>query len=216
MPGVTPEMIDEAKKMDLLTYLMNYDRGELVKESANTYSTRTHDSLKISNGKWMWFSRGFGGYTALDYLIKVEGCSFIEAVQKITGQVANTSPVFSYPKNTKKANKLLLPKANENNDRVIKYLLGRGIDKEVVLECISEGLIFESEAPYHNAMFVGFDEEHIPRHAAYRATNGSRLMGDATGSSKAYSFHIVRNENIVLNVFESAIDLLSYITFRKI
>lgn len=27
---------------------------ELVKISSRVYSTRTHDSLKISNGKWMW------------------------------------------------------------------------------------------------------------------------------------------------------------------
>ena len=30
------------------------------------YCTAEHDSLKISNGKWYWWSRGFGGYSALD------------------------------------------------------------------------------------------------------------------------------------------------------
>lgn len=39
--------------MDLLTYLKNYEPYELVHFSGNTYTTRTHDSLKISNGKWM-------------------------------------------------------------------------------------------------------------------------------------------------------------------
>lgn len=42
---------------------------------------KSHDSLKLSNGKWMWHSRGIGGKTALDFLIKVRGFSFIEAVQ---------------------------------------------------------------------------------------------------------------------------------------
>ena len=54
--------------MDLLTYLKNYEPYELVHFSGNTYTTRTHDSLKISNGKWMWWSRGIGGRSALDYL----------------------------------------------------------------------------------------------------------------------------------------------------
>ena len=54
MPYIAPEVITEAKRMDLLTYLREYEPNELVKYSNNTYTTRTHDSLKISNGKWMW------------------------------------------------------------------------------------------------------------------------------------------------------------------
>ena len=46
MPYIAPEVITEAKRMDLLTYLREYEPGELVKFSSNTYTTRTHDSLK--------------------------------------------------------------------------------------------------------------------------------------------------------------------------
>ena len=53
--------------MDLLTYLRNYEPHELVHFGGSTYCTREHDSLKISNGKWCWFSRGIGGTLALDY-----------------------------------------------------------------------------------------------------------------------------------------------------
>ena len=45
MPYIAPEVITEAKRMDLLTYLREYEPGELVKFSSNTYTTRTHDSL---------------------------------------------------------------------------------------------------------------------------------------------------------------------------
>ena len=72
MPFIAPELIIQAKQMDLLTYLRNYEPYELVKFSGNTYCTRTHDSLKISNGKWIWWSRGIGGRSALDYLINNE------------------------------------------------------------------------------------------------------------------------------------------------
>jgi hypothetical protein len=50
MGYVTREMIDRAKKMDLLTYLQTYEPQELVHFGGNTYCTREHDSLKISNG----------------------------------------------------------------------------------------------------------------------------------------------------------------------
>ena len=50
MAYATPEENAKAKEMDLLTYLRNYEPGELVKVANGTYCTREHDSLKISNG----------------------------------------------------------------------------------------------------------------------------------------------------------------------
>ena len=49
MPYVSQEDIQRAKEMDLLTYLRNYEPEELVHVSGETYCTREHDSLKISN-----------------------------------------------------------------------------------------------------------------------------------------------------------------------
>lgn len=93
MPYIPPQVVQEVKRMDLLTYLKNYEPYELVHFSGNTYTTRTHDSLKISNGKWMWWSRGIGGRSALDYLIKVKDYSFLEAVELLAGQ-ANIQRVW--------------------------------------------------------------------------------------------------------------------------
>ena len=81
MAYFTPEDIQQAKQLDLLTYLQIYEPDQLVKVSGDTYCTRDHDSLRISNGKWHWFSRQTGGRTALDYLVKVRGCSFMEAME---------------------------------------------------------------------------------------------------------------------------------------
>ncbi len=93
MPYIQPEVIAKAKQMDLLTYLQNYEPQELVHVSGNIYCTKAHDSLRISNGKWCWFSQGIGGKSALDYLIKVNGLSFTEAVEQITGQAAIKPPI---------------------------------------------------------------------------------------------------------------------------
>ena len=95
-------------KTDGLTYLRAYEPNELVRFSGNTYTTRTHDSLKISNGKWMWWSRGIGGNSALDYLVKVKGLSFLEAVETIMGcKVALPTDYCAPKKETPK--KLKLP-----------------------------------------------------------------------------------------------------------
>lgn len=213
MGGVSTNEIAQAREIDLLTYLQNYEPYELVHVSGNTYSTKTHDSLKISNGKWMWFSRGFGGRSALDYLIKVKGYSFIDAVRTINKQEVRKSPVFVCKKPKEK--KLILPRKNISNDRVIRYLHLRGIDIELIEQCIKEGIIYES-LPYHNAVFVGFDENKVPRYAAYRSTNREKILGDAAGSDKKYSFKLLSQESKGIHVFESAIDLLSYATLLKL
>lgn len=109
MGYVTREMIDRAKKMDLLTYLQTYEPQELVHFGGNTYCTREHDSLKISNGKWCWFSRGIGGKTALDYLIKVKELPFTEAVERIVGRAAERPSVFHARAQPEKPKTLLLP-----------------------------------------------------------------------------------------------------------
>ena len=93
MPYVEKEQIQKAREVDLLSYLRAYEPDELVHISGENYCTRTHDSLKISNGKWHWFSRGIGGKTALDYLIKVKGYKFVEAAELLTNEKSrNISP----------------------------------------------------------------------------------------------------------------------------
>lgn len=214
MPYIAPEVITEAKRMDLLTYLREYEPGELVKFSSNTYTTRTHDSLKISNGKWMWWSRGIGGKSALDYLIKVRGMDFVEAVQTIMG---NGSVSFPTCENIKcyENQPLLLPEKSPTTDVVFDYLFGRGIDYEIINYCLEQELIIES-LPYHNAVFIGYDENKEPKYAAYRATNQSRIMGDCTGSKKQYSFRLTAENTGEVHLFECAIDLLSYATLMKL
>jgi len=71
------------------------------------------------------------------------------------------------------------------------------------------------KAGYHNAVFIGFDPQGVPKYATLRGTSGRRYMGDANGSDKHYSFSIpARGKSSKLHLFESAIDLLSYGTLE--
>ena len=109
---------------------------------------------------------------------------------------------------------LILPPKNKNCDRVVQYLFGRGIDYQLIQDCIADGIIFES-ADYHNAVFVGKDESGTPKYAACRGTMGS-FKRDASGSDKRYSFRLLAREPCAsVHLFEAAIDLLSYATYLK-
>ena len=211
MAYIAAEDILAARQIDLLTYLQTYEPGELVKLPGDNYCTREHDSLKISNGKWHWFSRGIGGRTALDYLVKVKEMSFPDAVRLLTG-----APVQSYspPKPTPpKERNLILPEISDNCDAVKAYLQGRGIHPIIIDYCIENKLLFQT-ANYNNAMFVGYDNTGKPRYAALRSTF-SQYKSEATGSDKRYSFSIAMNPDATtVRVFESAIDLMSFATLQ--
>ena len=213
MSYVTPDEIRRARQMDLLTYLQTFEPDELVRLSEGNYCTKEHDSLKISNGKWHWFSRGFGGTTALDYLVKVRGLSFPDAVETILGRAAIQPPVFYAPK-PEPERRLLLPERNETADTVVRYLEGRGIDREIISDCLSRKLLYES-TPHHSAVFLGYDESGQPRYAALRGTVGN-FKGEATGSDKHYSFRMADDPAAErVHLFESAIDAMSYATLLK-
>lgn len=213
MPYIAPEVVQEAKRMDLLTYLKNYEPHELVRVSPHEFSTRTHDSLKISNGKWCWWSRGIGGRSALDYLIKVKGHSFLEAVEMIAGHSAIQTPAY-VPTEKKTEKQLLLPKPCRTATNAVSYLENRGIDRDIIWFCIRSGRIYESDYR-HNVVFVGTDEHGKPRYAALRGINTS-FIGEANGSDKNYSFAIpAASKSSSVHLFESAIDLLSYATIQK-
>lgn len=214
MPYIPPEIVEKAKEMDVLTYLQNYEPNELVKVGNGTYSTKTHDSIRISNGLWNWFSRGVGGKNAVSYLMKVKNYSFLDAIQTIIGNVSVKQPVI-YREEKKEKTEFVLPLKSINSERAKKYLVKRGIDLEIINECINSGLIYESE-PNHNVVFLGTDEEKKYKYAFFRGTNDTRFMGESKGSDKAYTFRLLsNNESERVHLFESAIDLLSYATLLK-
>ena len=205
---VTPEQIEKAKQMDLLTYLQSYEPGNLKKISHDTWCTKEHDSLKISNGKWHWFSRHIGGKTALDYLIKVKGISFVKAVEIITGYAAVLPPVYTGIEKPIEPKKLELPLYNEDICEVRRYLKGRGISDTVIDFCHENKMLYE-DAKYHNCVFLGYDG-NTPKYGAVRSTV-SDFKRDLTGSDKRFSFFIpAESDTGTVHLFESAIDLLSF------
>ena len=216
MPGVTKEQIARAKEWDLLSYLQVFDPQELQKGGGMEYRTVSHDSLKISNGRWNWHSRGIGGRTALDYLIKVRGMDFVSAVETLCGErgaPARMPPGASCEGKPEKP--FVLPQENRCGTAAVSYLLGRGIDAEIISRCIREGILYESRQ-YHNCVFVGKDPAGKARYACLRGTYGT-FKNDVDGSDKRYSFSLLSadQESPFLAVAESPIDALSVASLLK-
>lgn len=108
-----------------------------------------------------------------------------------------------------------LPAPNNNMRRAFAYLtITRGIDKDVLQAFIHRKMIYES-ADYHNAVFVGYDRNNIPRHAHKRGTaTGSSYKGNQDGSLPEYSFHWHGTSEYIC-LFEAPIDMLSFISMHR-
>lgn len=218
MPYIKPLVIQQVKQIDLLTYLQEHEPDELVKIGPSAYATKTHDSLKISNDKWYWWSRGFGGKSALDYLIKVRDMAFTDAVNHLTGCHCAPAPMTTSPKKTaSEPKRLLLPPMHSDSSKAVAYLESRGITPSIIERCMKAGLIYESRrGNLCNVVFVGRDNHGIPRYAALRGCKG-RFWGEAPGSNKRYSFQLADYPlNPEVHVFEASIDALSYATLLDI
>lgn len=212
---VPKEIVKQAKQIDLLTYFMNNNPSELVKKSPGTYSLKTHDSVIISNGLWHRFSTNEAGKTALDYLMKVEKMTLQEAVSSILNRDINTYTKTISEKNNE-PKKIVIPEKAATNKAVIEYLKNRGIDEDIINACIEDKLIYQ-ENKTNNVVFLGYDDQNNIKYAGCRSTNEKKIMRDAKGSSKEFSFRLLSNiNNDSLHIFESSIDLLSYATLLKL
>lgn len=223
MRGVTKEQIAQAKQMDLLTYMKLYEPQELVKVGQHEFKTRTHDSLRISeNGKWNWCSRGYGGTTALNYLIRVKGMDFVSAVRWMNelgpAPVFVSQPVNSPPACFEKRLPFTPPRCDAGFTQAAAYLHGREIRSKVLQFCHREGLLYQTtRGGYKNCVFVGKDESGQPRAAFVRGCNGT-FRGDVAGSEKKYAFCIPAAEPAAstVEVYEAPIDAMSGASLRLV
>lgn len=210
---IDPERIKKAKEMDLLTFKQLYEPSDLIRTGANSYKLKSEPALKLSNGFWCWWDHdALGGKSALKYLEKVRGMSWQEAVELI--ESINGSP--DYPRRIEEnktakpvSKELILPPKNVTAYRIERYLAERGISMNVIKYCEEKGLLYE-DSKYHNAVFLGFNGDK-PAYAFCRGTGGKKVMIEARGSNKEYSFRLMSQEKSTqVHVFEAAIDALSY------
>ncbi len=202
--------------MTAIEFLRRYRPNSLVKSSARgEYQLAEHDSFKI-NGEssvWHWKSRDIGGKSALKYLIYVEGVPFVEAVQLLCEESPMYIPV-QHEAVERERPLFRLPNPAPNNDRVTRYLLGRGISLPTIRYCIARKILYES-AEYHNCVFLGKDPQGVPKYAALRGIYdyGKPFKREAPGSQKQYGFCIPPMQpGTTVAVFEAAIDAMAEMT----
>lgn len=208
--GIEQSVIQQARQADLPSYLIA--RGEpLKKDGRQGYYHAEHNSLKINRNMYCWNSQGTKG-NSLSFVQEFYGMSFLQAVQELTGeqrrQVNSVEPEKSVTKI------LSMPDKGIDAKRVWAYLVQtRKISQSAIKLCFDRHLIYQDTKG--NVVFRMKDGTGETVGAEIRGTSPQPFKGIAGGSKEGYGFNIVLGENCErMIVFESSIDLLSFITLQ--
>ena len=205
-----------ANTADLVSYLER--RGERMKRVGSTYkyiytdAAGTHDSVTISGGKWYDHKNQRGGY-AVKFLQEFLGFSFQDSVLELLG--GNCSAQIAKPSTKPVTKPFELPEVNADMRRVFAYLTKqRFINPQIISHFAHEHKIYEDKK-FHNVVFVGTDENGVPKQASVRSTLsfGKIFRITIASSDTNYSFSHFGNDG-KLFVFEAPIDMLSFITLN--
>ncbi len=220
MAKYIPFTVDEkrrANQTDLVAYLRSH--GEPLIKSGREYRLKSDHSITVRGNEWFDHATRKGGL-AIDFLQTFYGLDFCSAMEELVSGTVH--PV--YQKDEEPPKPFELPTRNKNMRRTFAYLTKRrGVDPKVLSFFAYEKLIYEScelskdgTKEYHNVVFVGLDENGIPAHAHKRSiySQGKRFMQNVESSNPKHSFHYLGSSN-TLYVFESPIDLLSFITLHS-
>ena len=209
-----------ANNVDLVDFL--HRRGEKLIPSGRDKRLASDHSITVRGNEWYDHSAESGGY-AIDFVRQFYGLTFPEAVTMLLGGEQGEVYRPASQKKQEAKQPFALPNPHSDMRRVYAYLVKtRLIDREVVSYFAKAKLLYEScekskdsMKEYHNAVFVGYDENGVPRHAHKRGlyTEGTGFKGNVDSCDPAYSFHHIGTSNH-LYVFEAPIDLLSYITLH--
>ena len=209
-----------ANSVDLAEYLRV--RGEKLERAGREYKliysddSGSHDSITIRGSTWFDHKNQMGG-GAIKFMQYHYGMDFPTAVQELLGQrVTSLSSVpLKSTKQSEKQKDFRLPEANDNMHRVYAYLIKqRFIAPEIISHFARRKLLYEDKE-HHNAVFVGVDDNGVPRQAHKRgtATFGKSFRQTVKGSDTRYSFAYF-GESEKLFVFEAPIDMMSYLTLH--
>jgi len=176
--------------------------------------------VTVHGNRWYDHAAEKGG-GPVSFLQKFYQLSYPEAVIRLLNdeQGAMYEPIRQEKQRERQP--FVLPPASKSMRRVYAYLLQqRLISREVLDSFVRAKLIYESaelskdgSKEYHNAIFIGNDENGVARHAHKRGlySFGEGFKRNVAGCDARYSFHCCGISD-QLYVFEAPIDMLSFIT----
>ena len=208
----TEDQKHRAGEVDLEEFLRQ--RGERLIRSGRDKRMESDHSVTIKGSAWYDHAAETGG-GPVSFLQRFYRMSYPEAMQTLLGGDGGRSYPAAREQEPEPRKEFALPQPNGNMRRVYAYLMKqRGINQDVITFFAKAKLLYE-DAEHHNCVFVGMDENGVPRHAHKRSTNsfGNSFRVNVEGSDPRYSFHHIGRTGCLL-AFEAPIDMMSYITMH--
>lgn len=217
----TEEQKQRANSVDLVDFLER--QGEKLLRSGREKRLASDRSITIRGNRWYDHETGEGGL-AIDFLQNYYGLSFPDAVTRLLDEQGEIIYKTTDIKEEEERKPFVLPKKHSDMRRVYAYLIKqRYIDRDIISFFARNKMLYEScelsrdkTKEYHNAVFVGIDENGIPRHGHKQGiyARGRSFKGNIESSDPCYSFNYIGKSNKIY-VFEAPIDMISFITMYQ-
>ena len=213
----TDEQIEAARNQNTVE-LIQRATGFTFKRGGSDYICNEHSSLRVFRDQrgWAWHSRDIYGGDAIDFLMKIEGYGYQDAVAYIVGDAQSKMISSEYRCANPIDNKPKVFKQPEKYDgqylRVYGYLLKtRQIERSILDYCVKNELVYQDTN--YNCVFAGYDSNGEMKYATKRGTSTEHpFKGETSGSDKHFSFRLEGKEGNTVYVFEAPIDVLSHAT----
>ena len=224
--------IQEAKSVDLVQLLQSMN-VELRKEN-NAYRVMNYQGglyvFEKNNNQtsgFYWHKENEKG-NAIDFCKKVFNDTYLDAIKRLLDFEKSKSVDYvdiKYQDNntTEIKKEFVLPDRDKDIKQAYSYLINtRKISKNLVDKCIKYGIVRQFREGNHVYVgFIGKDKNDKEQYLMLRSTlTNSSFKKEYLNSNKCYGFKIfnkqsVNTQEVNIFVFESAIDLLSYMTLNK-
>lgn len=194
----TDEQKQRANSVDLVDFLGR--QGEKLLRSGREKRLDSDRSITVRGNRWYDHETREGGL-AIDFLQNFYGLSFPDAVTRLLGEHGQIIYKAADVKEQDERKSFVLPQKHSDMRRVFAYLIKqRCIDRDIISFFARNKMLYEScelskdkTIEYHNAVFVGFDKNGIPRHAHKQGiyTKGKKFKGNIESSDPCYSFNYI-------------------------
>ena len=207
------EQIETANSRSITEYFMLH--GFRCDHSGRETHIRGFGGFYVRDGTEEFYIHSMqkGGIGLISCLMKLYNMTFEDAVREaLNGEFPEKeySRRIYYPQDDRKV--FYMPEKCTDNDRVRTYLSGRGISYKLIDKFIDSGLLYQDHR--NNAVFLHY-KDGVPCGAELHGTDrGTRFKGAARGTGRTYTEFIRGNPEKVY-VFESSIDMMSYLEIHK-
>lgn len=214
--------LQDIKQISIRTYLLR--RGiQPARENArwgfylSPLRSEHTPSFNVDYAQNLWYDHGTGeGGSIIDLVMRLERCSFIEAIQRLKADEIEQDNTVSFSPNTTGRN-IVAPASDTPTVHALRILSDSPLQHQALLDYLKERGIDPSIAAEHcrEVRYAVGDKTYFAIGFLNNAGGWELRSERFKGSSTPKNITTIDNGSGTIMVFEGFVDFLSYLTLKE-